>query len=348
MAVIPASEARALYTKMLMDVYYERPMVTSFLRSFFPNKEAATKYISIQVRRGKEKVAVDVLRGTEGNRNTFSRSTEKVIEPPYYREYFELTDLDLYDRLFGSTDIDDGIFTQFLEDVAEKMRILVDTIERAYELQCSQVLQTGIVTLKEGTNIDFKRKAGSLVNKSGTPWTGGVDPYADMEDAGNFLRQVGKIQGGTLNAIYGADAFMAFINNTTVKGRGPFSNVNFDMLRAPQRDSVGGTFHGIISAGPYKVNIWTYNEFYDNASDVSTPYIDPTNVIVLPENPHFMLSFAAVPQLITPTNTKIKKGAYLFDEYTDERKTSHVMDVKSAGIAVPTAVDQMYTMKVLP
>ena len=46
--------------------------VPSFLRSFFPVKTTASKYVSIEVQRGTEYAAVDVLRGTDGNRNTFS------------------------------------------------------------------------------------------------------------------------------------------------------------------------------------------------------------------------------------------------------------------------------------
>ena len=125
MGVIPASQARALFTQSLVDVYKEMPKVTSFLRSFFPTKETGSRYLSIEVQRGFEKIAVDVLRGTEGNRNNFGKSTEKIFDPAYYREFFDMTQLDLYDRLFTSSgDISENDFGALIAQAAEKLLML--------------------------------------------------------------------------------------------------------------------------------------------------------------------------------------------------------------------------------
>jgi hypothetical protein len=332
---------------MLIDVYKERVTPTGFLRSFFPAIESETKEISIEVQRGTEKIAVDVQRGTEGNRNSFSKSTEKIFVPPYFREYFDATEIDLYDRLFGSTEISDGIFTQFLNSVADKLRSLQDKIERAYELQCAQVLQTGVVLLKKGINIDFKRKAASLVDlTAGQYWTvNGHDPYKDLEAGCNFLRQVGKVQGGMINAILGSSALAALLANSVFLTRQNLFNMALDTVVAPQRNSVGATLHGVLTAGSYKILLWAYPEFYDDANGVSTPYIDPTNVILLPEQPRFKLAFAAVPRLLKDGQSAVK-GAYLIGEYMSERNDAHIMDIKSAGVPIPVAVDQIYTVKV--
>lgn len=345
MATIAASDARALFTKMLIDVYREKTTPTSFLRSFFKVKETATKELSIEVQRGTEKIAVDIERGTEGNRNQFSKSTEKIFVPPFYREYFDATELSLYDRLFGSTGIDDGIFSAFLDQVAEKLRILQDIIERAYEKQCSEVLETGIVQLNAGINIDFKRKAGSLVDNSGSPWTGANDPFAQIAAGCKFLRQFGKTKGNTFNMIVGETALAAFFNNSFVKDTANFRRIDHLSIREPQRDSVGGTTHGEFSANDYNIRLWSYPEFFDNASDVQTPYINPKKAILLPENPRFILGFAAVPQLLTEGES-VKKGAFIVGNYKDERNAKHVFDIKSAGVAIPVGVDMIYTMQV--
>jgi len=346
---ISTTDARGLFTKTLIAVYKERTAPMSFLRSFFKVSESSTKQISIEVQRGTEKIAVDVARGTEGNRNSFSLSTEKIFVPPYYREYFDATELDLYDRLFGSTEIDAGVFSQFLESVAEKLMMLQDKIERAYERQCAQVFETGIVTLKNGTNIDFKRKAASLVDLGSGPgyWTvSGHDVYKDFENAGDFLRRTGKSQGAVLNAILGSEAWNEFLKNSEVRTRNDIKNISLDSIHAPQRNSVGATLHGQISAGSYLVNLWSYNEVYnDPDTNVITPYINGKKVIVLPENPNFKLAFAAVPRLIK-AGQPVVKGAYIIGEYQDDRNVAHIMDIKSAGVAVPVGVDQIYTMQV--
>lgn len=348
MGLISTTDARGLFTKMLIDVYKERTAPTSFLRSFFTVKEESTKELSIEVQRGTEKIAVDVERGTEGNRNQFTRSTEKIFVPPFYREYFDATQLSLYDRLFGTTEIDSGVFSAFLEQVADNLRMLQDKIERAYELQCSQVLETGIVTLNAGTNIDFKRKTASIVNLgSGNYWTGAaVDPSTALEAGANFLRQTGKSQGATYNMICGGTAFQALVNNAVLQKRADIKNYSLEAVAMPQRNSVGASLHGQISAGAYKFNIWSYPEFYDNASSVSTPYINAKKVILLPEQPRFTLGFAAVPQLVDG-NGGVRRGAYIVDEYKDERNAAHIFDMKSAGVAIPVAVDQIYTMQVV-
>lgn len=343
---IPAGDIRNTFTKMLVAVYKEKTVTTSFLRSFFPAKETMTKEISIEVQRGLEKIAVDVERGTDGNRNTFSKSTEKIFVPPFYWEYLTANDHRLYDVAIGMQN--EAAFGQLTTELADDFFKLRQKIERAYELQCSEIFDTGIVQLAAGTNIDFKRKAASLVDLTASPWTVGTnDPYSDLADGAKFIRQVGKAQGSTYNVIMGATALDAFLNNTIVKDRADIRNYGLDAVRAPQRDSVGGSFHGTVSAGAYNFRIWSYPEYYDNVSNVSTPYIDDKKIIILPEAPNFNLSFGAVPQLIGVGGTTPQNGAFLIQDFIDERATAHEMHIKSAGVAIPVAVDQIYTAEVI-
>lgn len=342
-------EARNSVTQVLAEVYRERVRTTSFLRSFFPAKEYGTKLISIEVRRGKEKVAVDVIRGTEGNRNTFSRSTLKQFLPPIYREYFDATDSDLYDRLYNATtDISSVDYAAFIEQLYENLSELQAKIERAYELQCAQALTTGIVTLVNGTNIDFKRKAGSLVDLgSGNYWVdSGVDPVTSLTTGARFIREVGKSQGAMINLLCGRTALSHLLNNTAVKDRAKFTSYSLDAVHAPQRNSVGASLHGKITVDSWEALIWGYPEGYENSSDVWTPYLDPKKVIILPEVTNFQTSYAAVPQLMTDGTPPVK-GAFVFGDFKDTRKATHEFDVQSAGIALPVAIDQIYTVKVV-
>lgn len=344
---IPAVQARALYTQALVAVYKERTTPTSFLRSFFRVVEEGTKYLSIEVQRGTEKIAVDVERGTNGNRNSFSRSTEKVFAPPYYREFFDATDLDLYDRIMGSGSIDEVVLADFINAVADKLRLLQDKIERSYERQCAQVLETGIVTLEKGINIDFKRKPGSLLNKAATPWAGAFDPNTHLVEGATFLRNTGKSQGGIINVLSGGTAFSDYLNNQFVKARADIRNFHLDDIAMPQRNSVGASFQGEVGAGSYKFRFWTYPQVYDHpTTGVSTPYLNDKKVILLPETPNFVLGFAAVPQLIKP-GVKSFKGAYVVGEYMDDKYHTHEFDIRSAGVAIPVAVDQIVTMTVV-
>lgn len=344
---IATIDARGLFTNALVEVYSERPKTTGFLRSFFKVTESDSKNISIAVQRGSERVAVDVIRGTEGNRNTFSKSSEKIFMPPYYREFFDATELDLYDRLYSNSSIDSGVFAKFIQSVSDKLGMLQDKIERAYELQCANVLETGIVSLVNGTNINFNRKAGSLIDLgSGNYFTSAVDPFKVLENGCVFLRQTGKSAGGVFNAICGSVALAELLANTLFTQRQNLFNMSLDSVVGPQMSATGATYHGTLTCGSYKVQLWAYPQSYENASGVNTPYLNDKKITLLPIDPQFILSFAAVPQLLSG-GVAPKKGAYLIGDYVDERMVAHIFDIKSAGVAIPVAVDQIYTVKVV-
>lgn len=336
-------EARSIFTKKLIAVYKEKLTATAFLRSFFPSVESMTKEISIEVQRNGEPVAVDVHRYSDGNLNKFSKSTEKIFVPPYFYEYIVANDHRLYDVAIGAQN--EAAFVQLAMEMADELFALQQKIERKYELMCAQVLEDGIVQLRTSTNIDFKRKAGSLVDLgAGNYWASAVDPYEDLEAGANFLRQIGKAGGGVFNGLFGSQAFSALLNNSVFKERNNLQNINLDAVAPPQRNSLGAAFHGEISIGSYKLRLWTYPEFYD-VNGTSTPYLDEKKVVMLPETPNFKLAFAAVPQLIENGGEIPQKGAYLVQEFIDKKKTAHEISIKSAGIPVPVAVDQIYTLK---
>lgn len=359
-ATIAANQARANFTSMCVDVFSDMLTPTTFLRSFFPSEQSYVKYLSIQVERDYELISSDVLRGTEGNRNTFSKSQEDVFLPPYYREFFDATEIDLYDRLFGSTAIDMGIYSQLTAAVARRLNMLRNKIERRYELQCAQILQTGTVTVVNGDSINFNRKAASIVAYSaGNDFAiDTVNPYTVLENGCNFLRQSGKAPGSTFNAIMGQSAWDAFLQNDIVINRNKLMAWPLDQLTAATRGATGYSYHGQVDAGSYRVNIFTYPEFYDTVSNgtrTSNAYIDTKKVIMLPETPRFKLGFAAVPQLLRSGTgmmedmelAPLQASPYVVADYIDPRNTTHIFDIKSAGVAIPTAVDQIYTVTVL-
>lgn len=352
MAEIATTDARALFTKGLIAVYQERIYPTAFLRSFFPAVTEPTKELAIEVERMGEKVAVDVVRGTEGNRNTFSRSTEKIFVPPFYREYFDATELDLYDRVLGSQgNANTDLFVALINKVADKIGLLRDKIERAIEVQCAQVLLTGIVLLRNGTNIDYKRKATSIVSKAAAKWsTLTTDIFAQLETGCNFLRQVGRSGDGTFNLILSSDSLTALLKNTVFLNRQNLFSMALDAVLPPQRGALGMTYHGTLTCGSYKVQLWAYPQFYDVDTNgdgtvwTSTPYIDLGKAVLLPIIPKFKLGFAAVPQLVGEPGQMPAQGEYVMGEFLDTRKAKHDFDIMTAPLAIPIAVDQIYTL----
>jgi len=345
---ITLEQFRQVFTQALVAVYRERIRPTGFLRSFFPDQTNMTKYISIEVERGSEKIAVDVDRGgSDGNANQMSRSTQKIIEPPLYWEKIMATDHYLYQQVVGGGTNIPNLFRQLVRELADEQVKLREKMERAYELQAAQVLQDGVVQLKNGDNIDFRRKAASLADiSSSNPWsTSTNDPREILEDAGKFLRQDGKVQGGTLNAIMGEESLKNFLASDFVEKYGNLRRVDLMTINRPQRTAAGGVLHGEISAGPYNVRIWSYPEFYVDENGVMQPYINKDKVVVVPDNPQFLTGFGAVPQILDDNGGTPQEGAYLTFDSIDQKAAQHEIHTKSAGVTVPVAVDQLYTVK---
>lgn len=355
---ISAADIRGVFTKTLVDVYRERIAPTEFLQNLFPSVTVPTKTTSIEVERTGERVAVDVVRGTEGNRNTFNRSTEKIFEPPYFREYFDLTELDLYDRVIGSQgNANKPLFTALVNEGAERLGRLVDKIRRAKELQCAQVLESGVVTMSQGVtaSIDYRRKAASIVDLgAGNYFANNVDPFAVFENGCNFLRKTGKSADGVFNAILGSQALTDLLANTKFTARQNLFNMALDAVQGPVKNGAGATFHGTITAGSYKVQLWAYPQFYDlntgtDAAPVWTPtlYWNTKKIAMFPIKPRFKMVHCAVPQLIGSPGQLPAQGEYVMQEFLDERMAKHILDVQSAPVPIPVAVDTIYTVQVV-
>jgi hypothetical protein len=360
---ISTADIRGLFTTTLVDVYRERPKTTPFLQSFFPTTVVPTKTTYIEIERFGEKVAVDVVRGTEGNRNTFSLSNQKMFEPPYYREYFDLTHLDLYDRVLGSQgNAQEPLFISFVNEVADRMQHLIDKIIRARELMCSQVFfNNGVVTMNQGVNIDFKRKSSSISNVTGDYFASVTDPYGVFVKGCNFLRQTGKSFDGTFNAILGTTAWNDLRGNARFIDTQKMFQTKFDEIVMPDRRAEGMVHQGTISAGSYRVQLWTYPQFYDlpindaagntptslswTQTYASTPYVPVNQVVMFPSNPRNKMVCCATPRLIGAPGQVPIQGEYNFSDMIDEWLAKHQMAVQSAPLPIPVAIDQIYTFQ---
>ncbi len=343
---ISTNQALPMLTNKVISVYRDTDEVKSFLRSFFPSQTTGTRYLSIEVERGTEKVAADVMRGADGNRNTMSRSTQKTFEPNYYREYFDISELDVYDRAVGSEVISESVFADLVNESARRVMRLQNKIDRAAELQCAQALQSGIVTSEAGVNIDFKRDNNSKVDLGASNYwnDSGVNPITSLSEGCEFLRTVGKARGGVFNLIMGSKAGKALINNPKIQALLDNRRMDLGSVREPQRDAIGSVYHGSISVDSWVVQLWTYPEYYTDDAGNQKPYIEDENAIMVPEAPQFEMGYAAVPQLIGDI-PRLQEGRYLLQRFVDHKKSTDEFDLRSAFLAIPKAVDQIYTIQ---
>lgn len=351
MGDIAASDVNGLFTKVLAEVYQERPRPTRFLRSFFTEKEIRAKNVSIEVERMGEPIAVDVVRGTEGNRNTFSLRTEKIFSPPTFREYFDATNEDEYDLVLGALATDNSVlFARLMNKVADRLGILQDKEERAIELMCAQVFETGVVNIRMAdTDIDFKRKAGSIVDLGGGAyWANNVDPFATLQAGCTFIRKYGRQAAQEYDAVLGEQAHTDLFANTKFLARQDLFNMRLDDVKSPVKNADGGVFHGRMTCGPYIVNLWTYPEYYKNTAGSIVTYLNTKKVFLTPSvNKRYMLNYCLVPQLISEPGMVPTQQKFVIGEFKDKRNATHEFDVQTRPLPVPVAVDTIYTVQVV-
>lgn len=352
--VIPQNQALGPYTNLLAEIYKENIEVPQFGMSLFKSKVVPTKYVSVQVQRNLELLAVDVWRGSEGNMNKSSLSTEKILEPLYFRENFNLQDMQLYDALFMPRLIENaGRVEMLLRSIVDEQITYQNNIKRAIEKMCWQVIHNGKVEMSSngtGIIVDYKRRTASIVDPgSGNYWANNVDPFKQIEAGCKFVRTEGKTAAMTFNMIMGDEAIADLFANTKFIDRQNKYHLILDRVVAPQAQlgTQGSVWHGQISAGPYSVNLWSYPQYYDVMSGTtrtSSPYINSKFAYILPVDPKFTLFYGAPPQLADP-NGSIQTGEFIFSEYKDVQKRSHTFDIESCPLPVPVAVDQAYSLQ---
>ena len=355
---IPAQQARGIYTKAFTAVYEENIPAPQFLKSFFPSMIYNSATVNIEVSRGNEKIAVDVIRGTRGKRNTFSRATQKEILPPFYKEYFDATQLDNYDRVFGfSPDIPNATVIGFLaRETGMKYVELRKKIDRAKELQCANALETGVVTLVNGDNIDYKRQATSIVDLTASGyWTNtGADVESQLIAAAEFERQEGRNSSAIFNLVTSGQAFVNLKKTDFFKNNANYQQVKLIDINTPIKESFGAAYHGQISAGAYIFNIWTYDETYETDAGVATRYWPVNKAVIIPTTgARFEMSHAQVPAIIRDTgNAEFPafigrvSAEYYRTNSIDELGAAHYFWLMSAPVAFPITVDMIYTMQI--
>lgn len=355
---ITLNQHRENITKRIIASFTDDAPVKSGLSAFFPSETTIEKQLGIEVERNRQLIAVDVQRGTDANRNKFTTSAEKLFIPPMYMESWDFTETQRYDVTFGSrTNPSSSDALNMLREANRRVATMRRKIERAIELQRAQALQTGIVQLVNGDNIDYKRKAASQVALgAGNRWNETTGkPLDDLAAGGEFLREEGLSSGGTINAIFGRDAFKEFMNNEQVKARADFRRISRLEIGMPQMNNVSGlVFHGQIGTADYIINLWTYNEVYENTAGTKVKYIDVKNCILIPEDFEGKTGFAGVPAIVRDTSnaeypewiTPVEAEFYL-NNWLDKAKKAHWFELSSAPLAIPVSVDRIYTIQAL-
>lgn len=351
-------QAKAIFTSLMMESYNELIPAPSFLKSFFDVRTTTAKSVKLEVRRGTEFIAVDVLRGADGLRTQESKSTEREYIPPFFDLNFDATAEDRYDTLFGiSPSFTPETIGLLAQDIAGKYDVRRQMIERAKEKQCAEVLETGVVTMVNGDNIDYKRKATSLVDLGGGAYwsNSGADIETHLSNAGTFLRTDGKSAVKELHMITSTAAWVALKATDWFAANANFRRVSLMDLPLPVADTTGSSFMGQISGGEYIINVWLYNETYTNTAGSTVRYLPTNKATFIPvSGTRFRMAHAGVPGIVADiSNAEFSEfivnqaSEYWLNNYIDKKRKAHIFEILSAPLAIPTTIDMIYTLQVL-
>lgn len=354
-------EHTPLMTSKVVGAFQEVITVQEGFSAWFPRETTPSLYVDIRTRRGTRKLAPDVVRFTEGKPTKMSKGTEDKYLPPFYElEYFFNRD-EVYMRAleFGSLNspaANKMIAKNALDNLVEQRNM----IERSIRLQQAQVFQTGIITLINGDNINFRRRAESMVDVTadgGVYWNNPTTatPLADIAKGGAFLRNIGTATGNALNLIARGSVIANLMATDEFKTLADFRHIERLNVGMPQfSESTGFTYNGQVAAGDFRVNLWSYDEMYEDENDQTQFYLDEENVVLLPVNFIGKTVFGGLYGMkdatIAGTDTRIpaiQEAEFLIRPFHDDRTMSSGIKMSSAPIVLPITVDRVYTMKVL-
>lgn len=354
MAISLIDHSRKLTTVVVGRFIEDIPVRAGF-NAWFPKETTPTLEVDVEVQRDNDLIASDVIRFTEGNKNKFSRVTEHKYIPPYFKEDYDLQRDQVYMNTIAlGVGMDNAQVNAVISRNAIKnVRKNKQKVERAILKQQADVLQTGIVTLINGDNINYNRKAASMVvvsNLWSNPST--AKPMDDLQAGMLFLRNTGNSNGAAVNVVMrgAALSYMLATDQITKQGAYVVKQIQRNEIGMPQfSEATGFSFHGQIAAGDFMVNLWTYNEKYTNDAGATVYYLDSNKVVMIPDDFQGKTVFGGLPSLREVDGfdmPAVVEADFLIRGYSDKKTLSSTIELTSAPLVIPFTIDKIYTAQV--
>jgi hypothetical protein len=258
--------------------------------------------VGIDVVRSGEDVSVVIEDLSTGYRmNSTDVYTNKEFKPPVHKEAIALNSADMLKRSagenpFASADLRGRVISRLFAGMVK----VEAKIRRAMELQASQILQTGILTLVDSSGnavytLDFKPKGTHFPNAALIWSNPASDKIADLRALGSVIRADGLTNPDQI--IMGEGSWEEFIKDAAVQKRFDIRRMEIGTI-APMAMVDGGEYRGTVEIGNYKYDVWTYGaRFKHPATGVSTPYIANDKVVMRASTGRLDATFGAVPNI---------------------------------------------------
>ena len=344
-------------TKTMLAAYFQDAMPTMFLAGMFRTPAQNfhdTEEVEIDIERSGEDVATVITDITTGaNLNNFDGFTNKTFKPPVYNEQAGINAFELLGREPGQNPFESTAFNaKAIMRAMRHFRKLEAKVRRAVELQASQVLQTGTLTLKDAKGadayvLDYKPKATHFPTASTTWGQTGDSKIADLKALAEVLRSDGLSNPDRL--VFGELAFSEFLKDEEVLTLLNNRRIELGAI-APETRGNGGTFQGFIWLGSYRFEMWTYNGRYkDPQTGASTRYWNTGKVGMQDSMARLDLSYGSIPYIQRPSRqlaglpARITSTAAGFgmttNNWVDESGSNLNVSAGTRPLCIPTAID---------
>ena len=345
-------------TIRMLAAYNQTAPPTLFMSGKFvspPQNFHNSAAVKLDIVRSEEDVAVAIQDLSAGYRmNQASIYTSKEFVPPIFKEAITINAQELMDRTPGNDPFADVTFQANLTAlVFQGMPKPAAKIHRAIELQASQILQTGTVTLIDSAGkslytLDYKPKATHFPQTAVTWGTAGDTIIADLENLCDVIRQDGLADAD--EAIFGADAWTAFIQDSNVQALLENRRMVLGGV-APEVRGQGAKFMGFIEVGDCRLDMWIYSGRYKHQqTGTSTRFMDTKKVIVRASSGRMDATFGNVPKIVQPDArvapflpTRVSSRAGGMDlhpnAWIDQTGENLYAGVASRPLLIPTAID---------
>ncbi len=294
-------------TRTLIAAYFQEAQTTAFFSGMFtarPENFHNSEHVEIDIVRSEEDVAIVVTDPSTGYRmNSDDLYTNKSFKPPVFKEGIPLNAHSLIKRMPGDNPFKSPDFhAALIERLISGMGKVERKIRRAIELQSSQVMQTGTVTLTDENGqalytLDYKPKATHFPT-AGTSWASATlaQKLSDLESLADAIRSDGLSSPDEV--VMGVDAFENLKATAGFLDLFDAQRANFGTITPMERRGAGGLFRGVIELGNYKLDLFTYDGRYTHPqTGASTQFMDPGKAIVRSSSARLDATFGNIPNI---------------------------------------------------
>lgn len=294
-------------SKIMLKKYEQGIKPTMFFTGQFNNVTFHnSEKVEIDIERDDEDISIAVADLSTGARlNSADYFTNKEFKPPIHKEKAVLNAFDLIKRNAGEDPYKDVDFqaNAVLRGVKLGQK-LSPKITRSIELQASQILTTGTVSLADENDgviysISYSPKSSHFPTVSASWGTASAAPLQDLKSLCEVIRDDGLVDPDMI--VMGQDAFENFIADETVKPKLDLTRLAGTGIVPMQRLGNGGQYRGTVEVGNYKLDIFTYNGRYkDPKTGDKIKFLADDKVIVRDSMGRLDATFGGIPKIGRP------------------------------------------------